>query len=67
MLFLDIIIEDDKGEKENPEEDDDLPYKLSQEAVVLDMKVQDIKVYVTCHVSCDFHVTCHVSCLGDQF
>lgn len=43
MLFLDVIIEDDKGENEASEEEN-VPYDLSKEAVVLDMKVQDIKV-----------------------
>ena len=42
MIFLDIIIDDDAGEKE--EGRDIVPYQLSKEAVVMDMKVQDITV-----------------------
>ena len=44
MLFLDIIIEDDSGEEE--EKEDIVPYQLTKEALILDMKVQDIKVHV---------------------
>ena len=40
-----MIIEDDPGETE-PEEEV-VPYQLSKEAIVLDMKVQDIKVINT--------------------
>lgn len=41
LLFLDIIIEDDKGEEatEMP-----LPQKLSQDAMVMQMTVKDINV-----------------------
>ena len=46
-MFFDLIIEDDSGEMEEPEEV--VPYQLSQEAIVMDMKVQDIKV--CCHQS----------------
>ena len=42
MIFLDIIIDDDSGEKE--ERKDIVPYQLSKEAVIMDMKVQDITV-----------------------
>ena len=42
LIFFDVIIEDDDGETEPPEEI--VPYQLSKEAVVLDMKVQDIRV-----------------------
>ena len=42
MIFLDIIIDDDSGEKD--EGKDIVPYQLSKEAVVMDMKVQDITV-----------------------
>lgn len=42
LMFLDIIIEDDVGQEEPDEEI--VPYQLSKEAVVLDMKVQDIHV-----------------------
>ena len=44
MLFLDIIIEDDPGEEE--EKEDIVPYQLTKGALILDMKVQDIKVHV---------------------
>jgi len=37
-----VIIEDDSGEKEKQE--DVVPYQLSKEAVVMDMKVKDIRV-----------------------
>ena len=40
-VFLDVIIEDDEGEVEEVI----VPYQLSKEAVVLEMKVQDIKVW----------------------
>ena len=39
-VFLDVIIEGDQGEVEEVI----VPYKLSKEAVILEMKVQDIKV-----------------------
>ena len=39
-VFLDVIIEDDQGEVEEVI----VPYQLSNEAVVLEMKVQDMKV-----------------------
>ena len=39
-VFLDVIIEDDEGEVEEVI----VPYQLSKEAVILEMKVQDIKV-----------------------
>jgi hypothetical protein len=42
LIFFDVIIEDDEGETEPPEEV--VPYQLSKEAMVLDMKVQDIRV-----------------------
>ena len=42
LIFFDVIIEDDSGETE--EEKEVVPYQLSKEAVVLDMKVLDIKV-----------------------
>ena len=42
LIFFDVIIEDDDGETEPAEEV--VPYQLSKEAVVLDMKVQDIRV-----------------------
>lgn len=42
LIFFDVIIEDDPGDTEPAEEN--VPYQLSQGAVVLDMKVQDIKV-----------------------
>ena len=42
-MFLDIIIEDDSGEEAGAEEDV-VPYQLTKEAIVLDMKVQDVKV-----------------------
>lgn len=42
VVFLDIIIEDDSGETEEPEEV--VPYQLSKEAVMMDVKVKDIKV-----------------------
>ncbi|KAL5479512.1 hypothetical protein EMCRGX_G023039 [Ephydatia muelleri] len=38
-VFLDVIIEDDEGEVEEVI----VPYQLSKEAVILEMKVQDIK------------------------
>lgn len=41
-MFFDLIIEDDEGETEVPEEI--VPYQLSKEAVVLDIKVKDMKV-----------------------
>ncbi len=44
-MFFDVIIEDDSGETEKQE--DVVPYELSQEAMVMDMKVQDIKVGAT--------------------
>ena len=44
LIFFDVIIEDDEGETEPAEEV--VPYQLSKEAIVLDMKVQDIKVMV---------------------
>ena len=44
LLFLDIIIEDDAGEVEEKEEV--VPYQLTKEALILDMKVQDIKVCI---------------------
>ena len=43
-----MIIEDDDGETEPTEEV--VPYQLSKEAIVLDMKVQDIKVTVSTDV-----------------
>ena len=42
LIFFDVIIEDDEGETEPQEEV--VPYQLSKEAIVLDMKVQDIRV-----------------------
>ena len=42
MVFVDIIIDDDTGEKDGGK--DIVPYQLSKEAVVMDMKVQDITV-----------------------
>ena len=41
-VFFDIIIEDDSGETVKPP--DVVPYQLSKEAVIMDMKVKDIKV-----------------------
>lgn len=43
LVFFDVIIEDDSGETEEPEEI--VPYQLSQEALVMDVKVKDIKVH----------------------
>ena len=43
-MFLDIIIEDDVGEED--EKEDIIPYQLTKEAIVLDMKVKDIKVCI---------------------
>ena len=42
MLFLDIIIDDDVGEEGEGKET--IPYQLSREAVVMNMKVADITV-----------------------
>ena len=42
LLFLDVIIDDDVGEK--GEEVETVPYQLSKEAMVMDMKVMDISV-----------------------
>ena len=42
VVFIDIIIEDDAGETEEQEEV--VPYQLSKEAVMMDVKVKDIKV-----------------------
>ena len=42
LLFLDIIIEDDSGEEED--EDDNVPYELTKQAVVMDMKIKTIVV-----------------------
>ena len=44
LIFFDVIIEDDSGETE-PEKEV-IPYQLTTEAMVLDMKVQDIKVHM---------------------
>ena len=43
LIFLDIIIEDDKGEETS---DPPLPYQLSQDAVVMEMTVKDILVHM---------------------
>jgi hypothetical protein len=48
LIFFDVIIEDDEGETEPPKEV--VPYQLSKEAMVLDMKVQDIRVMLGVHV-----------------
>ena len=42
VVFFDVIVEDDAGETEKPEEI--IPYQLSKEATMMDMKVQDIMV-----------------------
>lgn len=41
LVFFDLIIEDDSGETEEPE--DVVPYQLSREAVGMDLSVKDIK------------------------
>ena len=41
-MFLDVIIEDDPGEEK--EEGGVMPHQLANEAVVMDMKVQQIMV-----------------------
>ena len=56
MIFLDIIIDDDSGEKD--EKKDIVPYQLSKEAVVMDMKVQDITVRSNADCFCNISTSC---------
>ena len=42
LLFLDVIIDDDVGEK--GEEVETVPYQLSKEGMVMDMKVMDMTI-----------------------
>lgn len=42
LVFFDVIIEDDSGETEPPEEK--IPYQLSKEGIYMDMKVKDLMV-----------------------
>lgn len=48
VVFIDIIVEDDSGETEKPSEV--VPYQLTKEAVVMDLKVKDIKVCVQVYI-----------------
>ncbi len=41
-MFFDVIIEDDSGETEPPEEK--IPYQLTKEGVYMDMKTKDLMV-----------------------
>lgn len=43
-MYFDLIIEDDSGETEKQE--DIVPYQLSKEAIVMEMSVKDIKVWI---------------------
>ena len=62
LIFFDVIIEDDDGETEPPEEV--VPYQLSKEAVVLDMKVQDIRVMLGRKLgSCPLILSTHSFCV----
>ena len=49
LVFFDVIIEDDAGETEEQEEV--VPYQLTKEAMVMDIKVKDMKVCCLCQVS----------------
>ncbi len=42
IVFFDVIIEDDAGETEPPEEK--MPYQLTKEGVYLDMQTKDLMV-----------------------
>ena len=42
LVFFDVIIEDDAGETEPPEER--IPYQLTKEGMYLDMKTKDLLV-----------------------
>lgn len=56
MVFVDIIIDDDSGEKD--EKRDIVPYQLSKEAVVMDMKVQDLTVRSNADCFCNISTSC---------
>ena len=64
LIFFDVIIEDDSGETEKEKEV--VPYQLSKEAIVLDMKVQDIKVQYNVHVVCKCWWMCRLSQCSPQ-
>ncbi len=55
---MDIIIEDDPGEVEE-EVDENLPYELSKQAVVTDMKIKMIMVS-----EITWQVVLHFTCLS---